>query len=398
MTKLSPEQLVAALIDHTVRMGASDLFLLTDHNGMTADVRHLGIVRQVVHLAGDVGKKCIAHIKASAGLDPSDRRRPLDGRWIFKRDGGSPVDLRLSTLPTLYGEDIAMRLFDRDTQLFGVDGLGLTARQGSVLASMIESPSGLVLLTGPTGSGKTATLYACLRKLNDGKHKINTIEDPIEYAIDGFRQSQVNHHIGGVGFSELLRGVLRQSPDVIMIGEIRDTETAQTAVHAANSGHLVFATVHAAAAPNAPHTLRALGVLPQLLATAMRGVIAQRLVRTLCPKCRIPIDLSEAPHMFDDVRWALKDDEGKELYASRGCDDCAGAGFVGRTGVFEIMPVTVSLRHLIGENVSARDLRAKAVGEGMLDFRQAALLKLARGQTSTDEVFRLLPPEQLLEQ
>jgi type II secretory ATPase GspE/PulE/Tfp pilus assembly ATPase PilB-like protein len=262
---------------------------------------------------------------------------------------------------------------------------------------MISSPSGLILITGPTGSGKTATLYASLLKLNDGKRKINTIEDPIEYAIPGLRQSQVNNAID-LGFGELLRSVLRQSPDAIMIGEIRDTETAQTAVHAANSGVLVFATLHAPTAAGAVQSMRSLGVHPHFLATSLLGVASQRLVRTLDPATRVAFDLSDSPGTFDEVKPWLAPGEGKTLYAPGPAESNQMTGYNGRTGVFEVMQITREIRQLIGDNRSAKEIRDQAVTQGMLPFRLSALLKVARGDTSTEEVFRVIPSEQLLEE
>jgi type II secretory ATPase GspE/PulE/Tfp pilus assembly ATPase PilB-like protein len=260
---------------------------------------------------------------------------------------------------------------------------------------MIDAPAGLVLMTGPTGSGKTATQYAALLRLNDGRRKINTIEDPVEYLVDGIRQSQVNPSVD-LGFSELLRAVLRQSPDIIMVGEIRDAETAQIAVHAANSGTLVFATVHAASAPGAVQSMRSLGVHSHFLANALRGVVSQRLVRTFCEACRVSFDLSDAPHTFEEVKPFLSDGEGAALYAPRGCEACNAEGYAARTGVFEVMSITRTLREVISDGASAGDIRASAVEDGMLEFRHAALLKVARGLTSVEEVFRVIPPEHLL--
>jgi type II secretory ATPase GspE/PulE/Tfp pilus assembly ATPase PilB-like protein len=260
---------------------------------------------------------------------------------------------------------------------------------------MITSPSGLILISGPTGSGKTATLYASLLRLNDGKRKINTIEDPVEYAIAGLRQSQVNPAIN-LGFAELLRGILRQSPDVIMIGEIRDAETAQTAVHAANSGQLVFATIHAPSAAHAVQSMQHLGANMHILSTALKGVLSQRLVRTLDPESRTSFDLSDAPHTFDDVRHLLGPDEGKVLYAHVPTEKNHMSGYSGRTGVFEVMPSNKALRALIADGSSVETIRNQARADGMLPFRHAALLQVARGVTSTEELFRVIPTEQLL--
>jgi type II secretory ATPase GspE/PulE/Tfp pilus assembly ATPase PilB-like protein len=260
---------------------------------------------------------------------------------------------------------------------------------------MLTNPSGLILITGPTGSGKTATLYSSLLTLNDGRRKINTIEDPVEYAIAGIRQSQVNHAVN-LTFSDLLRSILRQGPDVIMIGEIRDEETAQTAVRAANSGMVVFATLHAASAVGAIQSMRGLGTNPRFLASALRGVVAQRLVRTLCTKCRVGFDLTDSPDTFDDLKQYLKPGEGKTLFAAQGCDVCGQTGYASRTGVFEILPVDRNIRHLIGESASASEIHDKALKQSMLEFRRSAMLKVARGETSTEEVFRVIPSEDIL--
>ncbi len=258
VSSLTPENAVARLIEYAVYLGASDLFLLCNTSATSVQVRQHGMVRPISHLTGEFSKRCLQYIKAAAGIDLTERRRPLDGRWIFQHAGDPPVDLRINTIPTLFGEDMTIRLLVRCTDLFTLGKLGLTDGQQEHVAGMLSSSAGLVLVTGPTGSGKTMTLYACLRRLNNGERKINTIEDPIEYPIAGLRQSQVNPAVE-LGFYELLRGVLRQAPDVIMIGEIRDAETAETTVRAANSGHLVFATIHAATAAAVVQSMRSIG-------------------------------------------------------------------------------------------------------------------------------------------
>jgi len=398
MSELSPEEAVAHLIAHAVEQGASDVFFTATSNHGLAQMRHLGIMRPLTVLSSEQGRRCLAHVKASASMDTSERRRPQDGRWIFEFEGlrkTTSVDLRINAIPTLHGEDLAIRIVPHDQHHLVLEQLGMTPGQLEQYRSMISSPGGLILITGPTGSGKSATLYSSLIRLNDGTRKINTIEDPIEYAVDGLRQSQVNPAID-LGFSELLRSVLRQNPDVIMVGEIRDEETARTVVHAANSGTLVFATLHAPAAPAAVHSLRNLGAHPHFLANSLRGVVSQRLVRTLCPSCRTTLDISDAPYAFEEIKSHLKDDEGRTLYSATGCAKCNLTGYQSRTGVFEIMPVSPALRELIANAKPARELRDKAVVEGMLQFRQAALLKVARGQTTIEEVFRVIPSEHLL--
>jgi type II secretory ATPase GspE/PulE/Tfp pilus assembly ATPase PilB-like protein len=392
--RASPETAVAKLIDHAVTLRASDIFFVTNEQHVAVQIRHLGIVRTISIIPAEVGKKCLAHIKANAGMDVSEKRRPLDGRWIYEHGDGS-VDLRINVIPTLYGEDFAIRLLSRGAALYALENLGMSREQKDKYEAMVNSPSGLILITGPTGSGKTATLYSSLIKLNDGKRKINTIEDPIEYAVDGLRQSQVNSAVD-VGFPELLRSVLRQSPDVIMVGEIRDADTAQTAVHAANSGILVFATLHAPSAAGAVQSMRSLGVHSHFLSTSLRGVVGQRLVRTLCPECKVSFDLTDSPGTFEEFKPWLKEGEGTRLFAAKGCEACDMQGYAGRTGVFEVLAVTKNIRNLISDGAPARAVRETAMKEGMLDFRTAALLKVARGETSTEEVFRVIPSEHLL--
>jgi len=409
----TPESVVGQYVAHAVGAGASDLFFAAHAAHIVVQMRHLGILRTIGALPLDLGRRSLAHIKASAGIDIAEKRRPLDGRWKIdltasgrpvKRGAANPgeavvpIDLRINFVPTLYGEDAALRLLRRDDRLGGLEALGMTHEQLSAYSGMIESPSGLILITGPTGSGKTSTLYSSLQRIQSaagGTRKINTIEDPVEYAIEGLRQSQVNPLIN-LGFADLLRSILRQGPDVIMIGEVRDPETAETAIRAANSGVLVFATLHAPSAPAAVQSMRSLGGHPYFLASSLRGVVAQRLVRTLCPECRTSFDLSDAPHTFDEIRPLLRSGEGNKLFASSGCRACGMSGYAGRTGLFEVMPVVSSLREIIAEGRPSREIREKAVAQGMLEFRQAALLKVARGETSTEEVFRVIPTENLL--
>ena len=394
--RLAPEHAFDALLDHAIARGASDVFFVTNEQHLAVQMRHLGIVRTISIVAPEQGKRILSHVKANSGMDLAEKRHPADGRWIYQRGDGETVDLRINVLPTLYGEDFALRLFTRGASLYALENLGMEPQQLARYQQMIASPGGLILITGPTGSGKTATLYATLIRLNDGRRKINTIEDPIEYAIDGLRQSQVNGAVE-LGFGDLLRGVLRQSPDVIMIGEIRDDVTARTAVHAANSGVLVLATLHAPSTSSAVQSMRSLGVPSHFLATSLRGVVAQRLVRTLCPQCKSKFDLTDAPHTFDDVRPWLNNDDGKFLHAPRGCPACHMTGYSGRTGVFELMSIDKQIRDLIGAGGTARAIRACAVEKDMLEFGVASMLKVARGLTCTEEIFRVIPAEHMIE-
>jgi len=370
------------------------VFFSSNEKHVTVSARHLGLLRLLSVVPAELGRRCIAHIKAVAGMDVAEKRRPLDGRCIYQRENGSSLDLRINTLPTLYGEDVTLRLLDRDNRLLALEELGLLRRDHNQLLSLLNSPSGLMLVTGPTGSGKTTTLYACLSYLNNGERKINTIEDPVEYAVQGIRQSQINPKIE-VDFPELLRSVLRQAPDVIMVGEVRDPVTAETAVRAANSGHLVLATLHAPVAAGAIQSMLSLGVHPHFLASSLLGVMAQRLVRTLCPQCKTSFDIADSPHTFDEVKRWMEAEQGKVLYGPVGCDACHMTGYTGRTGVFEVLPISRDLRKLIMAREPIQVVRQKAVADGMVEFRHSALLKVARGETSVEEVFRAVPTEYL---
>jgi type II secretory ATPase GspE/PulE/Tfp pilus assembly ATPase PilB-like protein len=398
------ERAVDRVIAHALKLGASDLMLLANEDFYALHVRHLGLIRPVSIVSADLGKRFSQHIKAAAGMDVAEHRHPHDGRWIYDNlpeqgdaedddaDAERMVDLRISTVPTMHGEDMVIRLLSRRHGLYKLDEIGLSGKDLQRVESMLDSPGGLVLCCGPTGSGKTATLYAALHHLNNGTRKINTIEDPIEFTIEGLRQSQVNPKVG-VDFAQLLKGVLRQSPDIIMIGEIRDRETATTAVHAANAGHLVLSTIHAPVAAAAIESMRSLGVNNHFLATALRGVLSQRLVRTLDKERRVEYDITHAPQVFEPIKHLLGEDEGKTFYAPGASE--GHTGYSGRVGVFEVMSMSNTLRDMISHGADTHKIRAQARKEGILDFKANALLKVARGETSIEEVFRVVPAEYL---
>lgn len=395
LEQLETADAVSEVVRYAIRLPASDLFFATDHDDVAILVRHLGIVKPLTRVPREVGRHFINHIKAMAEMDVAQMRRPLDGRWVHEHEEGHKVDLRVNTIPTLYGEDLSVRLLEHGIGRLELPALGFHQKDLQDLIGLLNKPNGLLLVTGPTGAGKTTTLYACLRHLNDGTRKINTIEDPIEYELLGVRQSQVNAKID-LDFPELLRAVLRQSPDVIMVGEIRDHVTAATAVRAANSGHLVLATLHAPVAAAAVDSMLAFGVHPHFLSTCLLGVLTQRLVRTLCSHCRVAYDLSGAPHTFDEVKRWLSPGQGEQIYSATGCDHCHQEGYVERTGVFEVLRATNEIRRLIFNRSSTRELQSRAVEQGMLDLRRSALLKVASGITSTEEVVRVIPTEHLM--
>lgn len=397
VSKLTTEKAIEKLIGHAVELGASDLFIVSNEEHVAVMIRHLGVLTPISIESPESGRRILTHVRNHAGMDVNDRRKPADGRWIYNGPDGddSSVDLRINTIPTLYGEDMAIRLLVRDDALLDINKLGMEKGQLQQFESMITSNGGLVLITGPTGSGKTSTLYAALMHLNNGRRKINTIEDPVEYAVDGLRQSQVNGVIG-MNFAELLRSILRQSPDVIMIGEIRDEETAKTAVHAANSGILVLATIHAPTPAAGIQSMRAFNVPNHFLSVALRGIVSQRLVRTLDPDSRSEFDVSDAPETFAEVQRYLASGEGKKLYATLPAPSNLMTGYTDQTGVFEVMPITKDIRALIASGQTAKEIRDHALTTGLLEFRHAALLKVARGLTTSEEVLRVVPSELLL--
>ena len=388
LNPMSVEAAAERMFEHAAQMNASDLFLMSQEDFVAIHVRHLGRVRKLGIVSADKGRRLIQHVKVQSELDVAEHRRPQDGRFIHESDDESlgPIDIRVNSIPTLYGEDLSLRLLHRMSRKFGLEDLGMLRSQLGEARSLIDRPGGLVLCVGPAGAGKTTTLYSAIHRLHDGSLKINTIEDPVEYGIDGVRQSQIDPAVG-VGFAEMLRGVLRQSPDVIMVGEVRDEDTAQAAVRAASAGRLVLASVHANVATAAVETILNFGVNPHFLATALRGVIAQRLVRTLDEQRRIEVDLDHHVEMFEPVRPILEDEP--KLFAASG--EGPNDGFSGLTGVFEIFRVTPETRHLINEEADTSELRRAAIRDGMIDFRRAALVKVARGETSLDEVFRVVP-------
>ena len=395
LSGLNTEQAFNRLIEHAVGLPASDLFLCSNESEGMISVRHLGTLKPLGTLTREEVSRLINHIKAVAGMAVDQRFRPLDGRWVCTVGDGRKVDLRISTIPTIFGEDMSVRVLEGDLSLLDLNNLGFHQKNRDDLTALLYSPSGLILVTGPAGAGKTTTLYACLHHLCDGTRKINTIEDPVERVMPGIRQSEVRPKIN-LDFPEMLRSVLRQAPDVIMIGEIRDPVTARTAVLAANSGHLVFATLHAPIAAGAINSMLSLGVNSHFLASGLLGAMSQRLVRRLCDKCKTAHDLSGAPPTFDDVRKWLEPGQGEQIYSPRGCEHCHYDGFTGRTGVAEVLRVAKETRLLIFEKRSLQEIRKQAMQQGMLDLRRAALLKVAQGVTSTEEVVRTIPAEYLL--
>ena len=329
----------------------------------------------------------VSRLKILSHLDIAEKRLPQDGR-IKVRVAGREVDVRVSVIPMLYGEAVVLRLLDRSNTLIGLEGLGMAGDDMNVYARVLGLPHGIVLITGPTGSGKTTTLYASLARINDVERKIITIEDPIEYHLEGVNQIQVDTRTG-LTFARGLRAVLRHDPDVVLVGEVRDRETADIAVQASLTGHLVFSTLHTNDAPGAITRLIDMGVEPYLVASSLEMVVAQRLVRLICARCREPIPIGDAALMRHEFDADMPD----ALYHGRGCAACGGTGYRGRMGVFEIMPVNDAVRAMVIERAPAPTVRQQAAAQGMKSLRTDGWRLVRSGRTTVEEILRATKDE-----
>ena len=343
-----------------------------------------GILYEMIPPPKHLALPIVSRIKVMANLDIAERRLPQDGR-IELTVRNSPIDLRVSVLPTMFGESVVMRVLDRSNIQLSLDKVGLRKDELEDVRSLVEKPNGIIIVTGPTGSGKTTTLYAALSELNEPTTKILTAEDPVEYDIDGLIQCQVNTE-QGLTFPRLLRSFLRQDPDIILVGEIRDVETAQIAVQASLTGHLVFSTLHTNDAPSSILRLLDLGLEAFLLTATIEAIIAQRLVRRICLKCKeeyVPTD-----EQLMELQLRRSDVKDRTLFRGRGCDECNHSGYRGRMAIFEIMKLDDQLREMIMEETSTNILRAEATKRGMRTLRENGLMAIYEGQTTIDEVVR----------
>ncbi|MFE1597976.1 GspE/PulE family protein [Methylobacterium sp. ID0610] len=378
---------IDALLERAVETGATDIHLETGREDLKVRFRIDGRLRLQQALPRDMAPAIISRVKILAGLDIAERRLPQDGRTTVQVRGGE-ADLRVAVMPTLYGETAVLRILLKDTRLLDFGRVGLTPRDQQALERILAEPHGLIIVTGPTGSGKTTTLATAISLLNDPARKIVTVEDPIEYQIPGIHQTQVKPAIG-LTFASALRSFLRHDPDVIMVGEMRDRETAAIGIQAALTGHLVLTTLHTNSAPDAVIRLADMGVEPYLIASSLRGVIGQRLVRRLCERCRTPDPAGEEALDAICRRRGFERPEAPRIHRPVGCPHCGGSGFRGRIGVFEIMPVTDDLTGLIRREPDPLALLRVARGAGMRTMLEDGLAKAARGLTSLDEVMRL---------
>ena len=375
-------RLVNAIVQQAVREGASDLHLEPDENSFRIRLRVDGVLREVSIQAKTLYAPVVSRIKVMAMLDIAERRLPQDGR-IRMTALGREFDLRVSTFPTIHGENVVMRLLDRSAALIPLTDLGLAPGPLTVLERMILRPNGIVLVTGPTGSGKTTTLYASVHRINSVERNIVTLEDPVEYHLSTIRQTQVDPD-AGLTFARGLRALLRQDPDVIMVGEIRDGDTAEIAVRSALTGHLVLSTLHTNDASGAIPRLLDMKIEPFLLSSAMLGVVAQRLVRRVCEKCKESVEPPAA------IVSELALDQKKATFVhGKGCRACGGTGYRGRLGIFEVLEVTEEMQALIASRAPAEELGRTARRAGMLTLRDDAVRKALEGVTSLEEVLRV---------
>ena len=377
-------RLINLVLLQAIKDKASDIHFEPFEDEFKMRYRIDGILYEMVPPPMHLAMPIVSRVKIMANLDISERRLPQDGR-IELTVSGSPVDLRVSILPTMYGESVVLRVLDRSNVQLSLDKIGLRTTDYEKMTDIITRPNGIVLVTGPTGSGKTTTLYSALSELNDPKTKILTAEDPVEYDIDGLIQCQVNTD-QDLTFAKLLRSFLRQDPDIILIGEIRDLETAQIAVQASLTGHLVFTTLHTNDAPSTVLRMIDLGVESFLITATVEAIIAQRLVRRICTKCKEEYK----PSMEELLELSLRkeDIEGRTFFRGKGCDTCNGSGYRGRLALFEIMEFDDALRELILSQASTAVLRIEAQKRGMRSLRESGLLSIYDGQTTIDEVVR----------
>jgi len=376
-------RLVNSLFSQAVKERSSDIHIEPFETSMMVRFRVDGVLKEIVKPPKRFQATIISRVKIMAGLNIAEKRLPQDGR-IRLKIAGKDIDVRVSTVPTTYGERIVMRLLDRSSVLRDLDTIGFSPRNYAVMTQLINKSHGIILVTGPTGSGKTSTLYACLAKINSPDLNILTIEDPVEYQLKGIGQVQVNSKIN-LTFANGLRSFLRQDPDVIMVGEIRDKETAEIAVQASLTGHLVLSTVHTNDAPGAVTRLVDMGVEPFLVASSLIGVLAQRLIRTICPKCR-----EEYAASSEELRGiGLDAREPRRVWRGRGCSNCQGTGYRGRTGIYELMLVDEDLRRLILQNVDSGTLKKEARAKGLITLLEDGADKVLNGITTCEEISRV---------
>ncbi len=373
-------KLVNTLLAEAVKMGASDIHIEPYERNMRVRYRIDGVLQEVMEPPIKLKNAIISRLKIMSELDIAERRIPQDGR-IKLKIGAKKIDLRVSTLPCIYGEKVVMRILDKGNLNLDLADFNMEEKAINDIYHAIAQPFGMVLVTGPTGSGKTTTLYSCLSKLNNPDLNIMTAEDPVEYNIDGINQVQVREEVG-LTFAAALKAFLRQDPNIVMVGEIRDLETGGIATKAALTGHLVLSTLHTNDAPSTINRMIDMGIEPFLVASSTVLIMAQRLVRRICKNCKEEMPLP--PEALRDIGL----EPGTTVFKGKGCDKCGGTGYSGRQGLYEVMPISPEIRELILDRASTSEIRAMAVQQGMLTLRQDGLVKIRKGITTIEEVLR----------
>ncbi|WP_175443227.1 type II secretion system ATPase GspE [Vibrio sonorensis] len=374
-------KLINAMLGEAIKEEASDIHIETFEKALAIRFRIDGVLRDVLSPSRKLAPLLVSRVKVMAKLDIAEKRVPQDGR-ISLRIGGRAVDVRVSTMPSSHGERVVMRLLDKNATRLDLQSLGMTQENHDNFRKMIQRPHGIILVTGPTGSGKSTTLYAGLQELNSNERNILTVEDPIEFDIDGIGQTQVNPKVD-MTFARGLRAILRQDPDVVMVGEIRDLETAQIAVQASLTGHLVLSTLHTNTAAGAITRLRDMGIEPFLISSSLLGVLSQRLVRKLCPDCKQPYEADNSVKKL----LGVKKKASLTLYKAQGCESCNYKGYKGRTGIHELLIVNDEIQEMI-HNEAGEQAIEKAIRESTPSIRSDGLDKVKQGITSLEEVMR----------
>ena len=377
-------KMVSMMLLEAYSMRASDIHLEPLEKRFRVRFRIDGVLHEMQNPPKKLQTAIISRLKIMTGsMSIAEKRLPQDGRIQVKMGKGKQIDLRVSTIPTNHGESVVMRILDKSSLSLGLPQLGFLSDDQEIFERLITLPDGILLVTGPTGSGKTTTLYGCLNYINKPDKKLITVEDPVEYQMAGINQVQVNADIG-MSFPAALRSMLRQAPNIIMIGEIRDLETANIAINASLTGHLVFSTLHTNDAPSAVARLVDIGVQPFLVSSAVRAIMAQRLVRKLCQKCKEPYEMTEAE--IDSLGLDASQLADATVMKGRGCEACKNLGYKGRMGIFEIFQIDDEVRHMINEKASTTDLRKRAREMGMRTLREDGIRKVLAGMTSAEEV------------
>lgn len=390
-------QLVLSTISYALDSRSSDIHIEPLEHTVRVRYRIDGVLRPIVEYPTNIHPAVVSRIKIMSNLKIDEQRIPQDGRSSVSTRDGREMDLRISTLPTVNGEKVVMRIQDKSRKIPNLDKLGLEGNALKFISDSIKQPNGIILNTGPTGSGKTTTLYSILSNLNTTEVNILTIEDPVEIQMDGLNQSQVHPDINYT-FAFGMRTGLRQDPDIIMVGEIRDRETVDTAIEASLTGHLVFSTIHTNSAVETLTRIDNMGVQPFLMASSIECIIAQRLVRKICEHCRVEEQVD--PHLLEHIKIVAgkihKDEnidqallQGMKFYKGQGCEKCDGIGYSGRVGLYEVMKMNNELRRAVLNRTSTLEIEEIAIKTGMVTLEQAGIIKALKGETSLDEVYRV---------